>query len=191
MRDGGKGMLCRPSGMDIWLLTKEIYLQNTEVKMKKTTLLFLLLVLTVALSAQVSLFGLQFGAKTDDVKALLKSKGFGDGQQNGSIIVYTPTADSKLPKIALTLSDDLTLLDSWDITYYFNGNPDMMIDILNNIAQIHGEVSVIDDYGVDYIWYFPNNHVLYVYEYNDRVLLDYTDGNWDDDEYYWYEEFYW
>ncbi|NCB08281.1 MAG: response regulator transcription factor [Bacteroidia bacterium] len=43
--------------------------------MKKATFLFLLLVLAVALSAQASLFGLEFGAKTEDVKALLKRTG--------------------------------------------------------------------------------------------------------------------
>jgi len=189
MRDGGKGMLCRPSGMDIWLLTKEIYLQNTEVKMKKTTLLFLLLVLTVALSAQVSLFGLQFGAKTEDVKALLKSKGFSEYSQNDNFMVFTPASASVIPTIKLTLTDDGSKLYRWTVTYPTTGNEDITLDVLAALAEIHGTVDVVDDYGMDYIWYFPGDRALYINDIGDKLLLDYTFGNWDDDDYYWYEDY--
>ena len=157
--------------------------------MKKAMFLFMLLVLAATLSAQTGLFGIWYGAKAEDVKALLKSQGFGDGTQNGAEIDYTPPAESKLPKISLTLTDDHTLLSYWSITYYLSDNPDVMLDILSNIAQVHGEASVVADFGVDYIWYFPDNHALYVYEYSDKAVLNYTNGNWDDDDYYWYEEY--
>jgi len=157
--------------------------------MKKTTFLFLLLVLAVALSAQASLFGLEFGAKTEDVKALLKSEGFSEYSQNDNLIVFTPASASVIPTIKLTLTDDGSKLYRWTVTYPTTGNEDITLDVLAALAEIHGTVDVVDDYGMDYIWYFPGDRALYINDIGDKLLLDYTFGNWDDDDYYWYEDY--
>lgn len=157
--------------------------------MKKATLLFLLLVLAVALSAQVGLFGLEYGAKTEDVKALLKSKGFSEVKQVGSDVFFSPATTSELPTITLTLTSDGANLYEWDVSYPTIGNPDIIDNVYKELVEIHGEEDVLYDYGMDYIWYFSGDHALYAIEAGGKFLLEYTYGNWDDDDYYWYEDY--
>jgi hypothetical protein len=173
--------------MRIWLFGDK-KAPDKRGKMKKAMLIAVLLVMTAAMFAHKSMYDLQVGEKFDRVKYILKSKGFGNNDQTGQLITYDGNPDTGLPDLQLAFTAEDSTLASWNIVFDCSKNPERIPQILEELSKLHGAYDYLEEFDVDYIWYFPENRALYVYLYmNGKISLHYAEGNWDDDDWDYYE----
>ncbi len=160
--------------------------------MKKAMLMAVLLVMTAAMFAQKGMYDLQVGERIDRVKYNLKSKGFGDNDQTGQIITYDGNPETGIPYLQLNFTAEDSTLAAWHIVFDCSKNPDRIPQIMDELGKLHGIWDFMEEFDVDYIWYFPENRALYVDVYNNgRVSLHYAEGNWEDDDWDYYEGGWW
>lgn len=160
--------------------------------MKKALLMIALTLLVTAFFAQSSLYDLAYDAPLNDTVASLKAKGFVETGRTDKSVILNGGEDQELPVVNLHLSTDGQSIARWDLEYSIKDNADLPATILASLEALHGEASVVNDYGYNYIWYSADNKALYVtLSFTDNTLfLEYTYGNWDDDDYYYYSDEY-
>lgn len=158
--------------------------------MKKAMILFGLLLIAATMFAQVSLLGLEFGASATEIVATLNAKGFKEISREGIIVKFQGGSESGLPDITVVLGEIDDTIVGWELTYDLSKDPALVYSIPASLGDLHGNVSVVDAYDVDYIWYFPNDRALYVDEVEgEKMVLWYGPGNWDDDDYNYYGDY--
>ncbi len=139
-----------------------------------------------------SLYGIAFGADAEATVLMLKSKGFVEFTRGPKSIHLKRNDNPKLPNIDLDLDEESKFVVGWELYFEPKDNPDILDSILTSLEELHGECDVESDFDADYIWYFPSDKALYLEIYGEGDFnLDYTNGNYDDDEYdYYYYYFY-
>ena len=149
-----------------------------------------LLCVAAAMFAQVSLYGLEFGVSATETLARLKALGYEETSREGTIVRFKGGSESGLPDVMVAMGEAGDTVIGWELTYDLNKDPSLAYSIPASLGDLHGNVSTVDSYGIDYIWYFPNDRALYVSRMDsDTMVLWYGPGNWDDDDYYYYGDY--
>lgn len=158
--------------------------------MKRTMLLIAILFTAVFSYAQKGLFDLEFDAIANEALLLIESKGFVETSREGTYIKYESSESANLPILNLNLTVDKAALDSWSFVYDIAPESPEITNLLQELVDLHGEPDIVDDFDCDYIWYYPNDRAIYVYPATTgQYIVSYTYGNFDEDEFYYYE--YW
>ena len=137
--------------------------------------------------AQKSLFDIEFDAPIAATEAMLKAKGFVETSRDGTKINYGTESIPGLSSLELYMNNEQTSVDHWKLYYDISSDPDLESSVLIQLGEIHGEYQVKDDYDYDYVWYYDSGKALYVStDAYLRMVLNYTEGNWRDDDWYYY-----
>ena len=153
----------------------------------KRILIILGLVLVIGLSyAQKGMFDIEFGAPLTETEVMLKAQGFVESSRTEYMITYTNASLPNLSALDLSMNDEKTQVVRWKLRYDLSLDPeaaeDFVAQIVDQLYVLHGKDPIEYDYDCDYIWYFPDNKVVYVTIYpEDTMLLYYTTGNQEDD----------
>lgn len=161
--------------------------------MKQLIIVVGLLLLATTIFAQRSLYDIQFDdvGSAAEMIAKLKAQGFVETERIENKFILNGPSDSDLPKLELQFDLSLTHIVYWKVVYNLVSKPDLAETILAKLTALHGRRSVEDDYDYDYIWYFPDYKALYVtHTEGVSLILDYTFGDWDEDDFYYYYENY-
>ena len=149
----------------------------------KRILLIIGIILAVGISyAQMNLFDLEFDAPIAATAAMLKAKGFAETARDYTKITYTAKDFPSLLALELYMNDEGTSVAHWRLEFAIASYTDVETSVMNQIKTLHGDWQYEDNFGYDYIWYLPEGKALYVRAYeNDYMELNYTRGNFDDD----------
>ncbi len=161
--------------------------------MKKVLFVLGMLLLSTAIFAQRSLYDIEFGdvGSAAEMIAKLKAQGFVEIENVENKYILEGQSDSNLPKLEIQFDPSLTHIVVWKAVYNLVAKPELAETILAKLTALHGRCSVKDDYDYDYIWYFPDYKALYVtHTEGVSLILDYTIGDWDEDDFYYYYENY-
>jgi hypothetical protein len=156
-------------------------------------LLVLSLILMTGLAfAQTGMFGIEFDSPKADTDKALKAQGFQVKETQEYSTEYTHPKRPDLIGLKVEWSVDNETVMSWIINFDISKKDTTGEAVLAEVEKLHGDDDVTDDFDCDHIWYFDNDKALYmdIYE-STKVVLRYTWGTYDDDEYWYYGDDYW